>query len=108
MENNKESTFTAKIWNAGSGTPVITIPKNTREILNIDVYDYVEIRIKKIDSPITRHLKKQLQIINKYNDLTPSEIEDLQKELEEEDEPRNIIETIDLEEQKKKFFIGRR
>lgn len=37
-----------KVWKAGTGTRVVTLDKNVRELLNIDYDDMIELSITKV------------------------------------------------------------
>lgn len=72
-----KQTTTQRVWISGTGTLVITIPKNIREIQQIEPRDYVEITIEKIENETTKAIKKELEKIEEQE-----QIEKLEKQQE--------------------------
>jgi bifunctional DNA-binding transcriptional regulator/antitoxin component of YhaV-PrlF toxin-antitoxin module len=49
---------TSKVWKAGTDTLVITVPKNIRELQNIQEGDYVEANFEKVEKKQNNNSKK--------------------------------------------------
>lgn len=57
-------TYTAKIWKAGTGTLVTTVPKTEQEINNIKEGDLIQITYEILKK---NHSQKKTKIIDKKN-----------------------------------------
>jgi hypothetical protein len=54
---------TQKVWEAGTNTLVVTVPKSEKEIQNIEVGDYVEVSFKLIKKNTVKKTTKKSEFI---------------------------------------------
>lgn len=54
-----EIKIVAKVWETGSGSLIVTIPKNVVKLLRIEKGDYVNLEIEKFENEDTKYIDKQ-------------------------------------------------
>lgn len=65
-----ELTQTMKAWKAGTGTLVVTIPKNIKKLQSIEEGDYIEVTFKRITNETTEFIQEEKRKINQHQGLS--------------------------------------